>query len=55
LGLSGVVVHTLHVVTKIPVAGKAISEDASFTTIIGTEEGLVAVSMHGVGFTLMSE
>lgn len=47
--------HTLHVVTEIPVAGKAISEDASFTTIIGAKEGLVAVSMHGVGLTLVSE
>jgi hypothetical protein len=43
------------VVTKIPVAGKAIAQDTSLTTIIGAEEGLVAVSMHGVGLTLMSE
>jgi hypothetical protein len=43
------------VVTKIPVAGKAISKDTSLTAIIGAEEGLVAVSMHGVGLALMSE
>jgi hypothetical protein len=48
-------VYTLHVVTKVPVAGKAISGHTSLATFIGAEERFVAVSMHGVGFTLMAE
>ena len=45
----------LHVITEIPVAWEAISHDVSLATEIGAEEGLVAVSMHGVGLTLMSK
>jgi len=43
------------VVSEIPVAWKAISGDSSLTSVIGAEEGLVAVSMHGMSFALMAE
>jgi hypothetical protein len=48
-------VYSLHVVSEIPVAWKAISGDSSLTSVIGAEEGLVAVSMHGMSFALMAE
>lgn len=34
---------------------EAIAGNSSLAGIIGTEEGFVAMSMHGVGFTLMAE
>jgi hypothetical protein len=36
-------------------AWEAISGNTAFATFIGTEVGFVAMSMHGVGFTLMAE
>lgn len=42
-------------IPEVPVAGKAISLNASIATIIGAEEGFVAVSMHSVGLALMAE
>jgi hypothetical protein len=55
LWLSDIIVHTLHVVTKVPVAWEAITSDAALTTLIGAKEGLITMSMHSVGFTLMSQ
>ena len=47
--------HTLHVITKVPVAREAITGDATLTAFIGTEEGFVAMAMHSVGLTLVTE
>lgn len=47
--------NTLHVIAKVPLAGKAISGKTALATIIGAKEGFVAVSVHGVGFALMAE
>ena len=47
--------HTLHVVTEIPVAWEAISGNTTVASFVCAEEGLFTVSMHGVGLTLMSE
>ena len=52
---SRVIVHSLHVVPEIPMAWKAIAGNGAFTSFICAEVGLVAMSMHGVGFTLMTE
>lgn len=54
LGMSWVVVHALHVVTEVPVAGEAISLDAALAAFVGAEERLVAVAMHGVSFALVA-
>lgn len=53
--MTRVVVHALHMVTEVPVAGKAISLDAAFAAFVTAEEGLVSVAMHGMGFSLMAE
>jgi hypothetical protein len=50
-----IIVHTPHVITEIPMAGKAISCSAALAALIGTQVWFVAVSMHGVGFTLMTK
>lgn len=48
-------VDSFHVVPEIPAAWKASSRNSSLTTLIAAKEGLVAMSMHGMGFTLMAE
>jgi len=48
-------VDSLHVVPEIPVAWEAIPLSASFAIFIGAEERFVAVTMHGMSFTLMAE
>jgi hypothetical protein len=53
--LSEIIVHPLHVVTKVPVAWEAITSDAALATLIGAKERLVTMSVHCVGFTLMSQ
>jgi hypothetical protein len=50
-----VIVDSLHVVSEVPVAWKAIPGNSAFTPLIGAEEWLVAVSMHGMSFALMAE
>jgi hypothetical protein len=50
-----VIVHALHVVSEIPMAWEAISGYATLAAFVGTKVGLVSVSMHGVGFTLMTK
>ena len=56
LGCGSVVtVHPLHVVPEIPMAWKAISGGAALAAFIGTKVGFVAVSVHSVGFTLMTK
>jgi hypothetical protein len=56
LGLvTWVIVDSLHVVSEVPVARKAIPGNSAFTPLIGAEEWLVAVSMHGMSFALMAE
>jgi hypothetical protein len=53
--LSWIIVDSLHVVPEIPVAWEAIPRNASFAIFIGAEERFVAVTMHGMSFTLMAE
>lgn len=53
--LTIVIVYTLHVITKIPAAWKAISRKRTLTTIIGTSERLSTMAMHTVSFALMTE
>jgi hypothetical protein len=47
--------NALHVVTKVPVAWEAISWSSALATLISAEERLVTMSMHSVGFTLMTK
>jgi hypothetical protein len=54
-GAARVVVHTLHVVLKVPLPGKSVSGNASLATIIVAEEGLVTMSMEPVGLPLMTK
>lgn len=42
-------------VSEIPLPWKSASGDGALAAFIGAEEGLVAVTMHGVGLTLMAE
>jgi len=55
LGMSWVVVYTLHVVAKVPVAGEAISLDTSLAAFIAAQERLVSMSVHSMGLTLVAE
>ena len=56
LGLvTWVIVDSLHVVSEVPVAWKAIPGNASLAAFIGAEERFVAVSMHSMSFALMAE
>jgi hypothetical protein len=48
-------VDSLHVVSEIPVAWETISRNSSLTTLIGAEVWFVAVSVHGMSFTLVAE
>jgi hypothetical protein len=50
-----VVVNTLHVVPKVPLAGEAVARDSTLATLVHAQEGLVAVSVESMGLTLMSE
>ena len=55
LGGSRVIMHALHVVSQVPMAWEAISGNAAVAAFICTEVGFVAVAVHSVGFTLMTE
>ena len=46
---------TLHVITEVPVPGKAITRDSSFTALKGAEKRFLPVSVHGMGLTFMSK
>lgn len=46
-------VHSLHVVTQIPSAGKAISGFAPFTTFEGTKVRVLSMSVESMGFSFM--
>lgn len=52
---SVVVVNTAHVVAQVPVAREPISWKSAVATLIAAQVGLVSMSMHGVGLTLMSK
>jgi hypothetical protein len=48
-------VNTLHVITKIPVPGKAIISDSTFTALKSAKERFLPVSVHGMGLTFMAK
>jgi hypothetical protein len=50
-----VVVNTLHVVPKVPLAGEAVARDSTLATLVHAQEGLVAVSVESMGLALMSK
>lgn len=50
-----VVVHAPHVVSQVPLAGEAMSGKRAFASLIGAKVGLLSMSMHGVGLTLMTK
>ena len=53
--MSWIIVNSLYVVAEIPVARKAFSGNSTFAAIIGAEETPIAVSVHGMSFTLMAK
>jgi hypothetical protein len=46
---------TLHVITKVPVPGKAITWDSAFTALKSAKIRFLPVSVHGMGLTFMSK
>jgi len=54
-GWSWIIVHTPHVITEVPVAGKSIPGGAALAALICTEVRFVAMSVHSMCFTLMTE
>lgn len=50
-----VVVYAPHVVPQVPLAGEAMSRKRAFTSLISAEIGLLSMSVHGVGLTLMTK
>lgn len=50
-----VVVHAPHVVPQVPLPGKAMARDGALAALVGAQIRLLAMSVHGVGLTLMSE
>jgi hypothetical protein len=50
-----VVVNTLHVVTKVPLARESVSVNGTLTTLVNTKERLVTVAVESVGLTLVAE
>lgn len=47
--------NTFHVITQIPMPGKAITRDSSFTALKGAKKWFLPVSVHGMGLTLMAK
>lgn len=47
--------HPLHVVPKVPLPGKSISGKSTFTSFIRAAVGFVAMAVHSVGLTLVTE
>jgi uncharacterized membrane protein YadS len=50
-----IVMNSLHVILKIPLAGKTIADDATLTALIVAKERLIAMAMEAVGLTLVAE
>lgn len=50
-----VIMHTSHVVIKVPSTGKSISWGRSFTSLPQAEVRVVSMAMQSVGFALMAE
>lgn len=46
---------SLHVVMKVPASGKSISDNGSFATLEEAEMGILSMTVHTMGFTLMTE
>lgn len=50
-----VIMNTPHVVSEVPLPGKATSGVGAFASLVGAKEGLVTVAMHRVGLTFMAQ
>lgn len=50
-----VIVNTLHVVAQVPLTREAIAGLGSIAVFIGTEEGLVAMTMQAMRLSLMTQ
>jgi hypothetical protein len=50
-----VVVHAPHVVPQVPLPGETMASVGALTALVGAQIRLLAVSVHGVGLTLMPE
>jgi hypothetical protein len=46
---------TLHVITEVPVPGKAITWDSALTALKSAKKRFLSVSVHGMGLTFMSK
>lgn len=47
--------NTSHVVPEVPVAWEAAARNGTVTSLVAAKVRLVAVAVHGVGLTLVSE
>lgn len=52
---SVVIVHALHVIPEVPLAGKSVARLGTLTPRVGAAEGLLTMSVPAVGLTLMAE
>jgi hypothetical protein len=50
-----VVMDSLHVILQVPLAGKAVPDDATLTAFIVAKERLVTMAMEAVGLSLVAE
>lgn len=52
---SSVIVYPLHMVKKVPAAGKSISRNGSLASWVETKVWVVSVAVESMGFTFMTE
>jgi hypothetical protein len=45
---------TFHVITEVPMPGKAITWDSAFTAVKSAKEGFLAVAVHAVDIALVA-
>lgn len=54
-GCAWIIVYALHVVIKIPATRETIASNAALAPVILAKEGLISMSVHGVGFSLVAQ
>lgn len=50
-----VIVNALHVISKVPLAGKAVSKNSTFAALVDAEERLVSVAVQAMSLPLMAQ
>lgn len=50
-----VIVHTLHVIPEVPLAGESVARLGALATWVGAAEGLLAMAVPSMSLTLVAE